>query len=140
MTDQPRIPTGSARDAAGSLRHPLSGSSLLLVLFVLAALPPASFAESLPPQAVLELLASSHEAPKREAPRELRALKGWVTVLATPTRPWLTGPAARLAALRDAAFDLRPLDIARASQRVDQPATLRAHVRAHLHDLPPPRQ
>lgn len=138
MTDQPQIPTGSPRDAGGSLRHPLSGSSLLLVLFVLAALPPASFAESLPPQAVLELLGSTHEAPRREAPKELRAFRGWVSVLAAGARPWIATPGGA-AALSRSAFDLRPTDPIRASQRADQPATLRAHVRAPLHDLPPPR-
>lgn len=140
MTDQPPILPAASTESGGTFRHPLGGSSLLLMLFVLAALPPASLAQGLQPQAVIELLGTAPESPRRETPRELRAFRGWVSVLATSTRPWIGSPAIGAASgFRRSAFDLRPCECFTLIPRLSVPASQRAHVRAALHDLPPPR-
>lgn len=138
MTDQHPNSPGLPREGGGSHRNPLSGSSLVLVLFVLAALPPATFAEGLQPQAVLELLGSSHDVPRREAPRELRAVKGWVGAATPSKRPWVGPYPIGVAESRSldgrfgACVQSEVLDI------VGLVSSRRAHIRWALHDLPPP--
>ncbi len=128
------------RELSGAVRRPLSGGSLVLVLFMLAALPPATMAEGLRSQMVMELLGASSDAPRRESQKELRALKGLVTTFVTAARPWISSHGVIATRVWRAALDLRPVESGFDVHHVVEPATRRAHVREALHDLPPPSQ
>ncbi len=120
-------------------RRATGGGSLLLVLFVLAALPPVTLAQGLERQAVLELIESASFTPRHETHRELRRLRWAQTSRSASIMPseshrcvvpktprhadaWIRLPG-RISTLAGAAPIPRP-----------------AHLREEQISLPPPRR
>lgn len=141
MHDQTRDIYGASARSDPPARRALSGpgGSLLLVLFVLAALPPATFAQGLESQAVLELIGSVPDAPRREASRDDGRRAG-ARFSSAPVHQQSHSAAVIFTPRTSPAAAFEPAPAPARAERVDLGAlsARRSFVREPLHDLPPP--
>ncbi len=119
-------------------RRTPGGGSLLLVLFVLAALPPVTLAQGLEHQAVLELIGTISESPKRDSQRELRHFRN-----ARPGHPvshhsWFAGLPPAALSQRSHGPEAGPTRSVFPCELGTRSGAALAHLRTGLHDLPPP--